>query len=97
MLLQADLVAVLVLRIGLAFGSQLAAVLLTVAVDRMVQRGFFGFEMGGLAGGQLSGFQFGSAMLLRARSGSGLGVSAGDCGIVLLVTDGLRCVILLML
>src|SRR5438093_444384 len=33
-------------------------------------------------------------MLLRARSGSGLGVSSGDDGVVLLVIDGFRCAIL---
>src|SRR5436309_14811976 len=33
-------------------------------------------------------------MLLRARSGSGLGVSSGDDCAVLLVIDGLRCAIL---
>jgi hypothetical protein len=92
-LLQAYLVAVLVLRIGLAFGSQLAAVQLAIAVDLMVQRGFFGFEMSGLAGSQLSGFECGSAMLLRARSENGLGMGTGDDWGVLLVIDGFRYVI----
>ena len=36
-LFEADLVGVLVLWVGLAFGSQLDAVLLTVAVDLMVE------------------------------------------------------------
>src|SRR3989441_3047855 len=93
-LLQAYLVAVLVLRIGLAFGSRLAAVQLAIAVELMVQRGFFGFEMSGLARSQLSGFECGSAMLLRARSGNDLGMSTGHDCVMLLVIDGLRCAIL---
>ena len=50
--------------------------------------------MGGLARGQLSGFQFGSAMLLRARSGNDLGMSTGDDCVVLLMIDGFRYMIL---
>jgi hypothetical protein len=94
-LFEMDLVGALVLlRVRLVFRGQLPAVLLTVAVDWMVQRGLFGFEMGGLARGQLSGFQFGSAMLLRAWSGSNLGMSTGDDCAVLLVIDGFRYMIL---
>src|SRR5207244_10890800 len=93
---QAYLVAVLILRIALAFGSRLAAVQLAIAVDLIVQRGFFGFEVSGLARSQLSGFECGRTMLLRGRSGSGLGVSSGDEGVVLLVIDGFRCAILLV-
>ena len=94
-LFEADRVGALVLlRVGLVFRSQLARALLAVAVDLMVERGFFGFEMGGLTCGQLSSFKFGSAMLLRARSVGALGMSTGDDCVVLLVIDGFRYMIL---
>src|SRR5882672_5547081 len=51
-LLQSDLVGVFA---GLVFGRQLA-ILLPVAVDLVMQSGFFGFEMSALAVGQLPGF-----------------------------------------
>ena len=94
---QVDLVSALVLRVALGFRSELGAVLLTVAVDLMVERSLFRFQMGGLARGQLSGFQFGSAMLLSARRRRSLCMSVGDYGAVTFVTDGLRDMCLLML
>ena len=98
MFLEVDLVGVLVLQVVLSFRGLPGAVLLAVAVDLMVERRFFRFQMRGLAGGQLSGLQFRSAMLSAwGRGKGGLCVSASDDSVVLLVTDGLRHVSLLML
>ena len=94
-LFEVDLVGALVLlRVGLVFPSKLPGILFAIAVDLMMERGFFGFEMGGLTCGQLSGFKFSRAMLLRARSGGALGMNTGDDGVVLLLIDGLRYMIL---
>ena len=69
---------VVLLEVDLAsffvFGSQ-PTVLLAVAVGLMMERGFFGFKMCGLARGQLAGFEFGGMMLLTDVFGCGGAVS----------------------